>query len=306
VQHRASWRSLRGSSILCFLAGLGLSLGLSGCFGPGLLTDGTSVSVGAFTQGALRRGARLPGSGKGYLVPRLWLDRGAQFTTDEFSAALQRVARRVAREHPGAILGIADLSLRGGGDSNLHRSHENGRDADLLFYAVDANGKALCPGNCMPRYDRGFHARAPRATEGVVFDPVVQSSFDVTRNWALVRALLEDPEIEVQYLFCRDYLRHALLTHARRIGEPDELIERAEALLRQPGDSLPHDDHLHVRIYCAPGDRALGCRDQGPLRWWKKRYKYMPPQPARPERGEDRVLARLMTSRYFGGLSRLR
>jgi hypothetical protein len=47
--------------------------------------------------------------------------------------------------------------------------------------------------------------------------------------------------------------------------------------LHQPGDSAPHDDHLHLRIYCSQNDRPLGCVDRGPVRWWKKRYKYMAP-----------------------------
>ncbi|MCS6912725.1 MAG: penicillin-insensitive murein endopeptidase [Myxococcales bacterium] len=276
----------------------------AGCLGPGLLTDGTSVSVGTFTHGLLRHGARLPPSGPGYLVPPLWRARGANYTTDEMSLALQRVAWRVHREHPGGILGIADLSPPGGGDSQWHRSHENGRDADLIWYALDPQGRPVPPGDSMPRYDARLQARPPRPTPGVQFAPISPRRFDVVRNWALVRALLTEPAIEVQYLFCHRRLRQVLLEHARRIGEEDDLIERAEVLLHQPGDSLPHDDHLHVRIFCAPSDRPFGCRDQGPVRWWKKRYKYMPP--AVPLAPSERVLARLLMSRYLRPADRLR
>src|SRR5262249_7532585 len=108
---------------------------LAGCAGPGLLTDGTSISMGSFNHGALRRGARLPVRGPGYVVPALWATRGTQYGTDELVAAIERVAKRVAREWPGALLGLGDLSQKGGGDSVLHRSHENGRDADLIYYA---------------------------------------------------------------------------------------------------------------------------------------------------------------------------
>ena len=104
--------------------------------------------------------------------------------------------------------------------------------------------------------------------------------FDIVRNWALVRALLSDPYMEVEYLFCSRSLKSYLLAHAQRIGEDPALIERAEELLHQPGDSLPHDDHLHLRIYCAADDRAYGCVDRGPARWWKKRWKYLPPRAA--------------------------
>ena len=47
------------------------ALMLAGCAGPGFFTDGSSVSVGSFNRGALRRGARLPIAGKSYLIPNL-------------------------------------------------------------------------------------------------------------------------------------------------------------------------------------------------------------------------------------------
>ena len=251
----------------------------AGCAGPGFFTDGSSVSVGSFNHGALRRGARLPVSGEGYLVPKLWQARGASFATDELVAAVEHAALRVRREYPGSILGVGDMSLKGGGDSVLHRSHENGRDLDLIYYAVDERSRPVAPVDSMPRYPYwDGRARPPGPQEhGVVFGPFSPRWFDVRRNWALVRALLEEPGIEIQYLFIHARLRERLLAYAAEQGEAPSLLERAEAILHQPGDSAPHDDHLHVRIFCAEDDRAYGCSDRGPVRWWKKRYKYMVP-----------------------------
>lgn len=250
-----------------------------GCIGPGYFTDGSSVSVGAFNRGALRHGARLPAEGDGYVVPPLWQRRGASYATDELVAAIEHVAARVRREYPGAILGVGDMSLRGGGLSVLHRSHENGRDLDLIYYAVDERGRPVAPADSMPRYPFfDLRARPPAPQEhGVAFGPFSPRFFDVARNWALVRALLEEPGIEIQYLFIHARLRERLLAYAASEGEDPSLLERAEAILHQPGDSAPHDDHLHVRIFCAEDDRAFGCKDVGPVRWWKKRYKYMVP-----------------------------
>ena len=148
-----------------------------------------------------------------------------------------------------------------------------------------------------------------KSVAAVVFDRNGRSldgtlRFDTARNWALVRALLEDPGVEIQYLFVHNNLRRAMLQHAHAVGDDADLVDRADALLRQPGDSLPHDDHLHVRIYCSAADRPYGCRDQGPVRWWKKRYKYMPPAGGRSE--PEQLLARLSQSRYFRVLGRLR
>jgi penicillin-insensitive murein endopeptidase len=106
--------------------------------------------------------------------------------------------------------------------------------------------------------------------------------FDVRRNWAFVRALLSDPDVEVQWIFMQKSLAAALLAQAAAEGDDPALLARAAFVIRQPTDSEPHDDHMHVRLYCAPGDRRLGCADKGPVRWWKKMWKYMGPPFGRP------------------------
>ncbi len=284
---RGRWARRRTLGSLWLLCWALLALN-SGCIGAGLLTDGTSVSGGTFNNGYLRGGRRMPPQGDGYVIPQLWQDRGANFATDEMIAAIRRAAKRVAKEYPGAILGVADLSIPGGGESPLHRSHENGHDADLIWYALDENNKPVAPADSMPAYGRDLWAKPPHPTPNVVFGPYTPRRFDVRRNWALVRALLSDPDIEVQYMFVHARLRNLLLHEGQRLHDDEELLDRAEALMKQPGDSLPHDDHLHLRIYCSPSDRALGCRDYGPLRYWRKRYKYMPPAP-HPDLGSRRL-----------------
>jgi penicillin-insensitive murein endopeptidase len=273
---------------------LALPFLLLGCVGPGMLSDGSSVAMGSFNNGALRRGRKLPDEGPGFVVPNLWKVRGANYGTDEIVSAIMRAAKRVAKELPGGTLGVADIAMKGGGESKLHRSHENGHDADLIYYALDEEGQPIAPVSAMPRYGAGLRSQKARPTPGVLFEEFTPRKFDVRRNWALVRALLEDPEIEIQFLFIHSRLRHVLLQHAKDRRENGELVERAEAVLKQPGDTLPHDDHLHLRIYCSPNDRALGCRDGGPLRWWRKRYKYMPP---RPRYDSPPLLSSLVSSR---------
>lgn len=251
---------------------------LCGCLGTGLLSDGTSVAMGNFNQGSLRRGRKLPDEGPGFIVPTLWKERGANYGTDEIVAAIMRAAKRVADKHPGSLLGVADIAQKGGGESKLHRSHHNGHDADLIYYALSEEGQPVAPVSAMPRYGQNLHSLPVRPTKEVTFEEFTPRRFDVRRNWALVRALLEDKDIEVQFLFVHNRLRNRLLDYAKAHREPEEVIEHAEAVLKQPGDTLPHDDHLHLRIYCSPSDRALGCKDAGPLRFWRKRYKYMPPR----------------------------
>jgi penicillin-insensitive murein endopeptidase len=103
--------------------------------------------------------------------------------------------------------------------------------------------------------------------------------FDVKRNWALVEALVTDPDIRVQWVFVSRELKRLMVRHAEKAKRPSWVIEYARRVMSQPGRSAPHDDHFHVRIYCPRGDRALGCQDTGPV-WHheKKTYKYAGPE----------------------------
>src|SRR4051812_19263417 len=56
-----------------------------------------------------------------------------------------------------------------------------------------------------------------------------------------------------------------LIDYAAKQKEPAELIARATQACKQPGDSAPHNDHMHVRVYCAATDRQFGCVDIGPM-----------------------------------------
>ena len=94
---------------------------------------------------------------------------------------------------------------------------------------------------------------------------------DIDREWLLLRSLLTSPEIGVQFMFvCRE-VEALLIDHARALGEPESLVWRAETVMLQPSDSLPHDDHVHLRIACAPEEAITGCSGGGP------RWEWLPP-----------------------------
>jgi penicillin-insensitive murein endopeptidase len=177
--------------------------------------------------------------GEGYLIPDTWSARGLRYGRPELSALIGRVAGRVAREMPGATLYIGDLSLKTGGWTQWHRSHRNGCDADLLFYALDEDGYPIRPPAEMVCFDDAGIAWLPDGT---------RLTFDIERNWALVRALLEEPRAQVVRIFVSAGLRAQLLAYATGIDAPRGVIARAAAVLGQPSDSAAHDDHFHVRI----------------------------------------------------------
>jgi len=245
------------------------------CAGPNLWTDGTSISTGHSNRGRLRRPAKMPVEGPGFEVPETWRARGNVYGVEELIAAVARAAHAVLSSSEKALLGVADLSPIAGGRSRWHRSHQSGRDIDLIFYSVDAEGQALDPPTSeMIHYDAEGKAYAPRRTV-YAEEGWEKRRFDVERNWRLLESLLADPSVRIQWIFVSDGLRAQLLDHAVENERPTWAIEYAKVVLRQPADAPPHDDHFHMRIYCSRTDRFHGCVDRGPV-WHheKKTAKY--------------------------------
>jgi penicillin-insensitive murein endopeptidase len=251
----------------------------SACAGPNLWTDGTSVSTGTTSRGRMRRPAALPLTGHGFTVPQRWSDRGFQYGVEELVAAIQRAARKVSGRAKKVLLGVADLSPQRGGKSAWHSSHQSGRDVDLLFYTIDADGHPLAPPeDDMIRFDADGK---PYVRKHTTYNELEweRRRFDTARNWQLVEALLTDTEVRVQWIFVSEGLEARLLEYAKRKRRPAWLLEYASVVLYNPADAPPHDDHFHVRIYCTRTDRFHGCVDRGPV-WQheKKQYKYGGPE----------------------------
>jgi penicillin-insensitive murein endopeptidase len=241
-------------AIRCLVLWLVLWVVLAGCAELGVVSDGTSVSIGKASHGYLLDGARLPDRGEGFTTREVWRARDNRYGTDELIDLVVGVARRLHQEVPGIQLVIADLSGRGGGERHaFHRSHQSGRDADVLYYLRDASGQPFEP-DAMHVFDA-----AGRARDGSGL------TVDVPRTWLLVKELITAPEAPVQFIFLYEPLSRRLLEHPAKTGEPEALIARARRTLKQPGDSARHDDHMHVRVYCSGADRAYGCIDLGPM-----------------------------------------
>jgi penicillin-insensitive murein endopeptidase len=227
---------------------------MAGCAELGVISDGTSISVGKPNNGYLVDAARLPDHGPGYTTREIWLKRNNRFGTDELVDLIVGVARRLSTQVKGVKLVVADMSSQGGGGAfAFHRSHQSGRDADLVYYMRDAEGQPF-EADAMHVFD----ARG-RAKDGSGI------TIDVPRTWLLVKELIVAPEAPVQWIFMYEPIAQLLIDHAKQIGEPEALVARARRALKQPGDSARHDDHLHVRVYCSKADLEMGCLDIGPM-----------------------------------------
>ncbi|MDH5672311.1 MAG: penicillin-insensitive murein endopeptidase [Myxococcales bacterium] len=222
-----------------------------------------SRSLGGPDSGQLQGAVALPERGPGFIHnPRRPHD--ARHGTVELVQAIVRAAAVVERELPGSGLVVNDLSLPEGGPIAQHGSHQNGRDADILFYSVDTRGRPLPS------------VGVPIDPEGKGWDfkdlstPVddVRLSLDAPRTWRFMQALVEVAGEHLQRIFIVEHVRTMLLEQARRVRAPRAAVERFALVSCQPG--TPHDDHMHLRFFCAPDDIAEGCLDKAPIYPWHK------------------------------------
>lgn len=246
------------------LACLALGLAAAACFGtPTPLAPGLAGSVGAPQAGVQTDAAELPVRGPGFIRYR---QRSAHYWGHpRLVGAIQRAAARVREELPGgAALTVGDLSARSGGPIPGHRSHRSGRDVDLLLFVTTPSG-APVPSPGFVHMGADGLARIDPGHDYV--------RLDVERQWLLVKALLEDDQALPVWMFASRDIEALLVDYARARGESPDLIVRAETVLLQPGDSTPHDDHIHLRIACAPEDAIAGCLGGGPY------WEWLPPWP---------------------------
>ncbi|HLV68634.1 MAG TPA: penicillin-insensitive murein endopeptidase [Polyangiaceae bacterium] len=194
-----------------------------------------SLSVGSPAHGFQLRAKRLRSNE--HLLIKTGSEKKA-FGHPALVLMLQRSARQMAREAPGARLLVGDLSSEFGGFLPGHKSHQSGRDADVGFFVVDRDGN--------PKTLRKFVAfdAKGRARNGSGL------RFDDYRNWLLVQMWLRDERAAIQHVFVAAHLRRRLLEFAKARPLFKKYAPAAARLLRQPRNSSPHDDHFHVRIHC--------------------------------------------------------
>lgn len=249
---------------------------LSGCVAtPSPLTPHVSGAIGAPNWGVQTGAVELPERGRGFVRYR---PKGANhYGRPHLVSALVRIAAELEREAPGGPpLVIGDLSARDGGKIPGHQSHRTGRDVDLLFHFVTPGGaRVTAPG--FIRVDTDGLARVPDTGQIL--------RFDTDHSWRVIRELVQAEEFGVQFLFVSRTIEALLVEYALALGEPLELVVRAQSVMLEPGDSMPHDDHVHVRIACTVEEALAGCTGGGPY------WEWLPPLPSPPPMDDAKLAA---------------
>jgi penicillin-insensitive murein endopeptidase len=190
-------------------------------------------SIGAPNHGRLADGAKLDPSKVLRIAP------GAQrWALPVLVHALERIAAMMARDHKSPPMFVGDLSAQRGGKLGPHRSHQSGRDVDIAYYATDLKGRPVKMNRFVPFDGKG------RAKDGSAM------RFDDARNWALVRALVEDRAIRVRYMFVTHELEDRIIGYATKRGAKRATVARAAEVMQHPDDIDLHDNHIHLRIDC--------------------------------------------------------
>ena len=122
-----------------------------------------STALGSPAAGLLRRGVRLPASGRHFFTWDPVLRRSPnrpwrRWGTDRLIRVLLRVASDFRRAHPAAArMAVGDLSRPHGGDFGPqfgyigHASHQNGLDADVYYPRADGRERAPAGGREIDR-----------------------------------------------------------------------------------------------------------------------------------------------------------
>jgi LysM repeat protein/murein endopeptidase len=194
-----------------------------------------SEAVGPTNRGRLENGVRLPPH-RGYVLRTPARSYGTEETARWIVAAFDAVDAKFKHTK---VVRVHDLSDRNGGKLRDHKSHQNGRDADISYYQEKCNSK------------------------GCEFDTFRASDLDVARQWTLLEYWLRHGQVEMIFIDYR--LQAKLYRYAKKKGATKAQLDRwiqyprgkyePDGLIRHFPN---HADHLHVRFVCPYSD--LKCR----------------------------------------------
>lgn len=177
-----------------------------------------SMSVGFTDSGRLINGVQFPKDGPWFVVApnEAW---GTKETVDFMAAAITQVCEQFPGTPP---IRINHISHKDGGWMRPHKSHQSGRDVDVGFYYPTADPVRI------------------RNRDKVI---------DVPRNWALIKALAINADVQV--ILVDKKIQAVLYAHALAQGEDPawlhSIFKAGRGALVQ--HARGHRDHFHVRFY---------------------------------------------------------
>ncbi len=189
---------------------------------------------GFYSDGKLNGATRMADEGMGYF--KLFRDRdrawGSQGMVELLSSASSAVN---ARFPTGERLQIGDIAARKGGQITRHASHQNGLDADIVYFRMNHHEQNLDEKEGFVESFVIENARGER---------VLSDNFDLELNWALLDALYRSGRLN--RIFTDPVIKLNLCNYA--LQKPG--LENHDEILRHLRPYAGHDDHMHVRLTC--------------------------------------------------------
>lgn len=186
---------------------------------------------GSYASGTLVNALNFGLSGDGFL--KLFQPRDRGYGTFDLIYVIKTAAAKIRRDFPESErLQIGDTSQKQGGAISGHGSHQNGLDADVVFFRENRREQN-------PMQTNGFDEDFLNPTS---LAPTPNFAF--ARNWRFVKALFSTGRIN--RIFIDQNLKNAICKYTQEIGEFTASTEILRKLRHWPA----HSNHMHVRITC--------------------------------------------------------
>lgn len=190
-------------------------------------------AVNFYTKGNLINPSSLSNSDQDSGILKIFQPRHRNYGSFELISMIRTVAQEIAQKYPSRErLQIGDVANLKGGSIGSHKSHQNGLDADVVYFRK--NNQEQDP-QWIGKYVEKF-----------VKNGKLSPNFDTERNWAFLEKLTSFPQ--VQRIFVDINIKKNLC--ALYASSKDLSTQR---ILRTLRPAPLHDDHMHIRIACPPG-----------------------------------------------------
>lgn len=200
-----------------------------------------SEAIGFYNSGKLQEADNILEQAPSAL--KLLRPRKRWFATSEMASLIESIAVEMRAEYPESEpLQIGDVAAINGGKIAGHKSHQNGLDADIVYYRVDQ--KTQNPN--LSRWEIDF-----------VNNSKLSANFHSERNWTLFTKLIETKQVG-RIFVDKAIKKHYCQKRSELYKEQDKVL--VDEILRRLRPEALHSTHLHLRINCPKKD--LNCEKQ--------------------------------------------
>jgi len=199
-----------------------------------------SEAVGYYTRGSVKNSVAVYDYSSSHMV-KLYNKRGQNYGTKEVMLALSGLSDYMKSNYPTIEkMQIGDIAAHKGGRIKRHKSHQNGLDADAVYYRVNEYQQPV---------------DFPEWKEDFVKNGKLTKNFHIERNWEAFKYLVNNHN--VGRIFVDGVIKKAMCNYSKSIGE---YSQEKEVLRRLRPENSVHMHHFHLRLKCPSGNRK--CRKQ--------------------------------------------